>query len=301
MSSSSNLASAAPAFGSRYYLDPNHVKYDAIFAGSSWCLQALRNAGVKNTHLFLQGIDPAKFHTGRGLKERKPGEFIIFSGGKLEYRKGQDLVLVAFREFLKLYPHAKLMISWFNQWPHLISKLSMSKHIHSPPQFSKKTGKLDLTRWFEDHGVPRKSVVILPEIENSEMIHYLGKADVAMYLSRCEGGTNLGAMETIAAGVPTILSANTGHLDLVNSTFNFPIWKQHIEKPEIPERKGWGESDLKEVVRTLSFVYENPLEARYRATLGAQVMKKHWTWDTQISSFMATVDEITSQAELEFS
>ena len=38
------------------------------------------------------------------------------------------------------------------------------------------------------------------------------EADVALFPNRCEGGNNLVALEAIASGVPTILSANTGHL-----------------------------------------------------------------------------------------
>ena len=43
----------------------------------------------------------------------------------------------------------------------------------------------------------------------------LKQADLAVFPNRCEGGTNLVAMEAIACGVPTVLSANSGHLDLL--------------------------------------------------------------------------------------
>ena len=50
---------------------------------------------------------------------------------------------------------------------------------------------------------------------NVGMPHVLHEADVALFPNRAEGGTNLVAMECLASGIPTILSANTGHLDLL--------------------------------------------------------------------------------------
>jgi glycosyltransferase involved in cell wall biosynthesis len=52
-------------------------------------------------------------------------------------------------------------------------------------------------------------------VVNRQLPHLIKQADVAVFASRCEGGTNLMAMETLACGVPTLVSANTGHLDLI--------------------------------------------------------------------------------------
>ena len=57
---------------------------------------------------FIQGVD-----LPRGRGER----FIVYSGGKLEHRKGQDIVVAAFREFVKTHPDAVLATTWHNQWP----------------------------------------------------------------------------------------------------------------------------------------------------------------------------------------
>ena len=42
---------------------------------------------------------------------------VIFSGGKLELRKGQDLVVAAFKIFHARHPDALLISSWQNGWP----------------------------------------------------------------------------------------------------------------------------------------------------------------------------------------
>jgi hypothetical protein len=58
---------------------------------------------------------------------------------------------------------------------------------------------------------------------NMQLPSLIKQADVAVFTSRCEGGTNLMAMETLACGIPTLLSANTGHLDLLNMNLEHAI------------------------------------------------------------------------------
>jgi hypothetical protein len=43
--------------------------------------------------------------------------FKIFSGGKLEFRKGQDLVLLAFRAFAHRHSDVLLGTAWSQPWP----------------------------------------------------------------------------------------------------------------------------------------------------------------------------------------
>ncbi|HAT15229.1 MAG TPA: hypothetical protein DCS91_18110, partial [Microcoleaceae bacterium UBA11344] len=65
-------------------------KYSLIIAGSNWNADVLRSYGLTNVAMVNQGIDPAIFHPAP--KSNLFGDrFVIFSGGKLEYRKGQDI------------------------------------------------------------------------------------------------------------------------------------------------------------------------------------------------------------------
>jgi hypothetical protein len=72
----------------------------------------------------LQGVDVEIFSPKvRGTREPRPqrlqGRFVIFSGGKFELRKAQDIAVAAFKAFSQAYPSAKalLMFSWYNPWP----------------------------------------------------------------------------------------------------------------------------------------------------------------------------------------
>ena len=53
----------------------------------------------------------------------------------------------------------------------------------------------------------------MPSRANRTMPGILASADAALFPNRCEPGTNLVAMETLAAGVPAILAANTGQFE----------------------------------------------------------------------------------------
>ncbi len=90
-------------------------RFAKLIAISSWNEAILKSLGFQNVVLARQGIAPELFHPrpGKGLL---PGRFVVFSGGKLEYRKGQDLVLAAFRQFQARHPEALLMAAW--QSPH---------------------------------------------------------------------------------------------------------------------------------------------------------------------------------------
>jgi hypothetical protein len=40
----------------------------------------------------------------------------LCAGGKLEFRKAQDVVAAAMRTFLPRHPHARLLLAWHNPW-----------------------------------------------------------------------------------------------------------------------------------------------------------------------------------------
>ena len=80
------------------------------------------------------------------------------------------------------------------------------------------------------------------------MSSLLKQADLAVFPNRCEGGTNLVAMEAIACGIPTLLSANSGHLDLMRLGCPgvIPVPSTLPPKLLLSDRENfrvWGESD----------------------------------------------------------
>src|SRR5262245_66144985 len=103
---------------------------------------------------------------------------------------------------------------------------------------------------------------------------------VALFPNRAEGGTNLVEMETIACGVRTIVSANTGHLDLINRNAARPLRRQ---KPGA-EWSEWGESDVDEIVTELEHAMAAAVSHPH-ATLDL-------TWAETTDSLLSAVSEV---------
>jgi tetratricopeptide (TPR) repeat protein/glycosyltransferase involved in cell wall biosynthesis len=265
-------------------------RFDRIIAGSTWNAEVLRAHGLDNVVTVLQGIDATAFKA-RPRKARRHDRFVVFSGGKLEYRKGQDIVVAAFREFVRRHPEAKLMIAWHNHWPQTMNEVSTAGHVRGVPTVV--GGRADMTRWLEQNGIPAASVIDLGLRGNAEMASLIADADVALFTNRAEGGTNLVAMECLAAGVPTILSANTGHLDLIDDSRCFALRRQGASRPTPSFRgvDGWGESSVDEAVAALERVHGDPDEASRRAS-NAAVWMRGLSWDAQIDKLYDAIGDL---------
>ena len=243
--------------------------FDRVFAGSSWNASVLREAGVDAPIAQIQGVDTTLYRPG-GKAGLFPGEFVIFSGGKLEFRKGQDIVAAAFKIFVDCHPDARLVCCWGNKWPDtpMVELMRMSPHVDGPPAV--RDGRGDIAEWLGRFGIPMDRVTLLEDIPPLAMPRIFREADAAVFANRAEGGTNLVAMEAMACGVPTILSANTGHLDILGDGASYPLREQpQVDIGESSDRiQGWGESSVEEVVAALEAVRADAVAARRTAEKG---------------------------------
>jgi tetratricopeptide (TPR) repeat protein/glycosyltransferase involved in cell wall biosynthesis len=265
--------------------------FDLIVAGSTWNAELLRANGVERVAMVMQGIDPTVFHPAprAGLF---PGRFVVFSGGKLEYRKGQDLVIAAFREFAKRHKDALLVVGWHNAWPDLLCDLDLAGHVHGQPAAA--GGTLSIIPWLVANGIAESQVIDLGRQPNTLMGQLVREADVALFPNRCEGGTNLVAMECMAAGVPVIASANTGHLDLT-STGGCAALRDQRPSPR-PTRHfhatdGWGESSIEEMLACLELAYTDTSWRTDLALRGAAAMGGH-SWRHQVARFLDVLEPL---------
>jgi tetratricopeptide (TPR) repeat protein/glycosyltransferase involved in cell wall biosynthesis len=260
--------------------------YDLIITGSSWNAEVLQSYGIHHVDTVCQGIDPTLFHPAprSGLFGDR---FVIFSGGKLEYRKGQDLVIEAFRRFHQRHSDALLLTAWHNIWPKTIRSLEQSLHVTGLPTLDRNR-TLHLVSWLEHNGIPPEAVRDLGAIANPLMGQLMREADVALFPNRCEGGTNLVAMECLACGVPTVLSANTGHLDLLNDGLGYALNIQRPvhDSPQNPSHQGWGESDIDEILTQLEDLYAHRAEATAKALNDAAIMLNEWSWAEQVKKLI---------------
>jgi glycosyltransferase involved in cell wall biosynthesis len=265
--------------------------YLLIVAGSNWNAEVLKSQGITTVQALPQGIDPTLFHPAP--KSNLFGDrFVIFSGGKLEYRKGQDIVIAAFKAFQKRHPEALLLTAWHNFWPQFMRGLETTGHVKGLPQIGADK-RLNITDWLLKNGLNPDSFIDIGAIPNYLMPQIIREADCALFTNRCEGGTNLVAMETMACGIPTILSANTGHLDLIDPNHCYPLKTQKTVQPtpQFIGVEGWGESDIEEIIETLETIYQNRETAQQKGIIAAQFMQQ-WTWENQVNRLLEILGEI---------
>jgi tetratricopeptide (TPR) repeat protein/glycosyltransferase involved in cell wall biosynthesis len=269
----------------------NAQKFVTIITGSHWNEKILRERGLTQVRTVLQGIDPTVFHPAPKANIFSD-RFVIFSGGKLEYRKGQDIIIAAFKKFQQRHPEALLINAWHNFWPQFMAGLDQTGNVMGLPAVGENR-HLKVTEWLVNNGIPAQAVIDIGATPNQLMGQIVREADVAVFTNRCEGGTNLVAMECLACGLPTILSANTGHLDLISDDNCYPLFRQNPVKPTafFPGVQDWGESDVDEVVENLERVYSDRPTAKKRGEKAALFMED-LTWQKQIQRFIQTIQDL---------
>jgi glycosyltransferase involved in cell wall biosynthesis len=248
-----------------------------IITGSTWNERVLRAYGFENVRTILQGIDPTHFHPGPKLGVMRD-RFLIFSGGKAELRKGQDIVMAAFKIFGKRHPEATLVTAWHSPWPHFARSLDQTA-LAAPVTFGK-DGKLDVAAWGAANDIAPEQIIDLGNVPNASMPPILREMDAAVFTNRSEGGTNLVAMECMACGIPTVLSRNTGHLDLIKDDNCYPLDDQKAVENRwnsVGDVACWGESQVAEVVERLEQIFTDRADARKRGLRAARMMQR-LTW-----------------------
>ena len=167
-----------------------------------------------------------------------------------------------------------------------------SSYVKGSPE-SSLNGETDLSSWLEENGLSNKSFIDLGTPPNIDMPKYLISSDTAVFPNRCEPGTNLVAMEAMAAGIPVILSSNTGHLDLINEHNCYPLLKQTTVEPFPPYAgvDGWAEPDVQEVLGHLESIYNDKVEASKRAKNGVESVRR-FTWKNQIQLLLNYIDNL---------
>lgn len=262
--------------------------YDKIIAGSSWNRDVIRDHGFEAAAFVSQGVDLERFKP-REKAGHFPGRFVVFSGGKLELRKGQDIVLEAFKKFHERHPDALLLTNWHNVWPETFADLIRSPYIETAPT-TNTDGNISLQAWSQANGLPAGAHIDVGPIPNAKIPEIMAEADVALFPNRCEGGTNLVAMETMASGIPCILSANTGHLDIISDGNCYPLNRQSTASAEMDPSGIWRDSDVEEAVEALEQAYTNREDAKKRGEAGTGFMQR-LSWANQTTALIKELEE----------
>jgi glycosyltransferase involved in cell wall biosynthesis len=253
--------------------------YDVLAAGSSWCTEILSQHGLSDVRTVVQGVDPTIFHAVPGGREFFRDRFVVFSGGKFELRKGQDLVIAAFKVLQERHDDVLLVTSWFNQWPASMRTMRASPYI----RFAPPPGPLEYRTVIEGvlaaNGVDSTRAIHLGPLQNPLMARVYRNSDVGLFPNRCEGGTNLVLMEYMACGGPAIASFGSGHKDILTDENSLPLksLRQATVRDGDEPAKVWHDADLDEIVDKLEWAYSNRDRLAERGARAARDMTR-FTW-----------------------
>jgi len=265
-------------------VDNLRERFDLVVAGSRFCEDVLRGHGLSAVTTVLQGVDTTIFHPAHPEKEYLRDYFVVFSGGKFEFRKAQDLVIRAFKVLQERHRDVLLMNCWYNCWPASLATMQLSRHIRFEPSPEDFVGMI--SQVLRDNGIDLERVITLLPRPNVMMARMYRNTDVGLFPSRCEGGTNLVLMEYMACGKPAIASFNSGHRDILTPANSIPI---RGGRP-IVLREGdcnvaeWQEPDLEETISLLEWAYQHRDQLRSVGMRGARDMSR-LTWTRTASQF----------------
>lgn len=229
-------------------------RFALIVAGSSWNEAVLRGNGVVAATTVLQGVDTSTFHPAPRQR----------------------------------HPEALLLTAWHTPWEWHDTAFAPATQTVPAPRAE--DGSVDTAARALANGVPSEALIALGQVPNIAMPHIIREADVALFPNRCEGGTNLAAMEWMACGIPTILSSNTGHLDLLTrDAAAIPLDRQRPVSAVGYETTDWGESDVEEIVEALETVWSARDAAAEIGRRGAPFMAE-MTWTRQTERLLRAID-----------
>jgi glycosyltransferase involved in cell wall biosynthesis len=255
---------------------PEEIKrYDVLVCACAWNKELLRARFGSEPLLIHEGVDPSLFHPAPKSGILDPNRFYIFTGGKIEFRKAQDLTLLAFQIFSAKHDDAVLVTAWHSPFAHYSSgfrgKLAAPIEVGADKRPAVK-------KWVADNGIDPAKVIDVGPMPNQMMPHILREMDCALQPSRAEGATNLVAMEAMACGLAVIVANNTGVKDIVDGSNCIALMQQStVDHPNDRGSEGWGESDVDEIVAALETLYQSSKLRRHVGVAAAEFMRQR-TW-----------------------
>jgi glycosyltransferase involved in cell wall biosynthesis len=234
----------------------NLSRYDLLLTGSTWNQERIEAATGREVKVIHEGIDPSLFYPAPKSGWLNPDYFYIYSCGKVEFRKAQDVVLLAFKRFVERHPDARLVTLWSSPYADICNGY---KGLCDNPLWLNENCQPDVRRWAHDNGIDSTKVFELGCLPNYALPTVLREMDVMLAPSRVESCQSMPVREALACGVPVIYANHTGMNDLevggaplincrpihASSEYFFPMadWE-------------WYESDPDEIDAELEMAYE---------------------------------------------
>ena len=273
--------------------------FDELLTGSTWNKEIIENISGREAKVILEGVDPSIF-VPAPKSGWLNGTFNIYSCGKVEYRKAQDIVLKAFKTFSERHSDARLVTVWNSPFSDLGNGY---KGVLEHPLWMKENGFLNVKKWAKDNGVDPDKVLELGCIPNWGIPSVLREMDCMLAPSRFESCTSLPVMEAMACGIPVIASFHSGMKDLLASHNSERLMNQTpitaSNEYFFPQSDiDWYESDMDEILDKLERVYNDRDTTRWKAKIASEWIRKERTWASHCAQLKSWLKSVWHETDL---
>jgi glycosyltransferase involved in cell wall biosynthesis len=229
-----------------------------IVTGSAWAknemLQAIQSVPGADTRVAvaIQGVDADVFCPSPAILS-DPNWFTIYSGGKWEFRKGQDVVIRAVAVMMQRHKDVRLVAAWSNAWAHSAETMRASRLITVAR--SGLGTMADIRQTAIHNGIPNDRIEFIDPKDHGLSAFDMNKCDVALFPNRCEAGTNLVLMEAMSCGLPVVATISHGHADVtghLGKPFGIGSKLFSVHENGMPVAE-WYEPDLDETIEALEY------------------------------------------------
>lgn len=235
--------------------------WDIVAVGSSWAhdhmLLALDGIDkAPDVVTAIQGVDQDLFCPSDTIKP-DPAWFTVFSGGKWEFRKSQDVVIRAMAVMIERHKDVRLVASWWNPWDASAQTMQDSTLVKLARTGHGATADMEYTAY--QNGIPEDRVQFVGKTPHIEMPAIMSACNVGLFPNRCEAGTNLVMMEAMACDMPVIAVCQHGHADVtrqLEGEVRLPTNKFQVSRNGMPVAE-WFEPDLDATIAALEYAYQN--------------------------------------------
>lgn len=271
---------------------------DWITTGCDWATRVLLDHDLERVATVHQGVELDLFRPPDTPVTRPPdleGKFLVFSGGKYEYRKGVDLTIAAFAAFAQRHADALLLINAFNPWSWSQRGLAVSPHFLFAPV---RTYPDDFARVLVMNGIPSDRFRILEPGPRADLARTMAMSDCGLFPVRCEAGTNHFLMEYMACARPAIATYTSGLLDILHDRLNcvaLTSFRQVLPAITAAEaqRGLWNEPTVDEIVEALESLYRSE-ETRERLGRAAAQDMHPFAWSHCAERLLQVIDAAES-------
>lgn len=241
---------------------------DLLLVPTPWQVKVYRESGWVSCP--VQSVPLAIPRVYQPMERLERDTFTVATWGVLVKRKGVADAIEVFRRAFPLgqYPDCRLRLK---------TKVGVLGHDSSghpiPPDLSDPRIEVYDEIWPPQH-----------------MLGFLYEADCALFMSYAEG-FGVPARESIATGLPTILSNNSGHEPIADERYTWPVPTKAVVASE--DQGGfWWQPDSDVAVDMLRDVYHNRGMAYAKAQAGTQWFHETWGPERIAEDLLSTLGEL---------